>query len=87
MICWPFFAEQQTNCRYCCTEWGVGMEIDSDVKRDEVAKLVRELMEGEKGKEMKKKTMEWKHTAEAATTGPNGSSYLNLEKMFEHVLL
>ncbi|CBI19176.3 unnamed protein product, partial [Vitis vinifera] len=84
MICWPFFAEQQTNCRYCCTEWGVGMEIDSDVKRDEVAKLVRELMEGEKGKEMKKKTMEWKHTAEAATTGPDGSSYLNLEKMFEH---
>ncbi|KAJ9673863.1 hypothetical protein PVL29_023425 [Vitis rotundifolia] len=87
MICWPFFAEQQTNCRYCCTEWGVGMEIDSDVKRDEVAKLVRELMVGEKGKVMKKKAMEWKHTAEVATTGPNGSSYLNLEKIFEQVLL
>ncbi|RVW65443.1 7-deoxyloganetin glucosyltransferase [Vitis vinifera] len=87
MICWPFFAEQQTNCRYCCTEWGVGMEIDSDVKRDEVAKLVRELMVGEKGKVMKKKTMEWKHRAEVATTGPDGSSYLNLEKIFEQVLL
>ncbi|GAV92391.1 UDPGT domain-containing protein, partial [Cephalotus follicularis] len=34
MICWPFFADQQTNCRYCCTEWGIGMEINSDVKRD-----------------------------------------------------
>ncbi|KAJ9673860.1 hypothetical protein PVL29_023422 [Vitis rotundifolia] len=87
MICWPFFAEQQTNCHYYCTEWGVGMEIDSYLKRDEVAKLVRKLMEGEKGKEMKKKTMEWKLTAEAATTGPNGSSHLNLEKMFEQVLL
>ena len=87
MISWPFFAEQQTNCRYCCTEWGVGMEIDSDVKRDEVEKLVRELMEGEKGKQMKQKAVEWKNTAEAATTGPHGSSFLNLEKIFEHVHL
>ncbi|KAL5675829.1 hypothetical protein ACJX0J_011960, partial [Zea mays] len=22
MLCWPFFAEQQTNCRYTCAEWG-----------------------------------------------------------------
>jgi hypothetical protein len=27
MLSWPFFAEQQTNCRYKRTEWGVGMEI------------------------------------------------------------
>ncbi|KAH0878236.1 hypothetical protein HID58_065630, partial [Brassica napus] len=27
MICWPFFAEQPTNCKFCCDEWGVGMEI------------------------------------------------------------
>ncbi|CBI19179.3 unnamed protein product, partial [Vitis vinifera] len=45
------------------------------------------LMVGEKGKVMKKKTMEWKHRAEVATTGPDGSSYLNLEKIFEQVLL
>ncbi|KAG5250993.1 UDP-glucuronosyltransferase family protein [Salix suchowensis] len=55
MICWPFFAEQQTNCRYCCTEWGVGMEINSVVERGEVESLVRELMGGEKGREMKGK--------------------------------
>ncbi|CAK9309185.1 unnamed protein product [Citrullus colocynthis] len=48
-ISWPFFAERQTNCRYCCTEWEIGMEIDSNVKRNEVEKLVRELMDGEKG--------------------------------------
>ncbi|GAV63597.1 LOW QUALITY PROTEIN: UDPGT domain-containing protein, partial [Cephalotus follicularis] len=39
MISWPFFAEQQTNCRYCCTEWGIGMEINNDVRRDEVERL------------------------------------------------
>ncbi|XP_043705551.1 7-deoxyloganetin glucosyltransferase-like [Telopea speciosissima] len=50
MISWPFFAEQQTNCLYACTKWGIGMEIDSDVKREEVEGLVRELMGGEKRK-------------------------------------
>ncbi|MED6194943.1 hypothetical protein PIB30_033356 [Stylosanthes scabra] len=28
MICWPFFAEQQTNCRFCNKEWGNGLEIE-----------------------------------------------------------
>ncbi|KAJ9673870.1 hypothetical protein PVL29_023429 [Vitis rotundifolia] len=87
MICWPFFAEQQTNCRYCCTEWGIGMEIDSDVKRDEIERLVKELMEGEKGKELKKKALEWKSLAEEATRGPNGSSFSNLDKMITQALL
>ncbi|EEF32259.1 UDP-glucuronosyltransferase, putative [Ricinus communis] len=86
MLCWPFFADQPTNCRYSCNEWGVGMEIDNNVKRDEVEKLVRELMEGEKGKEMRNNAMEWKKLAEEATA-PNGSSSMNLEKFMNEVLL
>jgi hypothetical protein len=86
IISWPFFAEQQTNCRYSCIEWGIGMEIDNDVKRDDVEKLVRELMEGDKGKEMKRKLMEWKTMAEEAVK-PGGSSYLNLDKLIADVLL
>ncbi|KAJ8754806.1 hypothetical protein K2173_012730 [Erythroxylum novogranatense] len=80
MVCWPFFAEQQTNCRFACTEWGIGMEIDNNVKRDEVAELVRELMDGEKGKEMKKKAVEWKAKAEGATT-LGGSSHHNFNQL------
>ncbi|KDP41397.1 hypothetical protein JCGZ_15804 [Jatropha curcas] len=87
MICWPFFAEQQTNCRYSCVEWGIGMEINSDVKGDEVEILVRELMEGVKGKEMKKKAMEWKKMAEEAITCPKGSSFQNLDKFINLLLL
>jgi UDP:flavonoid glycosyltransferase YjiC (YdhE family) len=86
IISWPFFAEQQTNCRYSCIEWGIGMEIDNDVKRDDVEKLVRELMEGDKGKEMKRKVMEWKTMAEEAVK-PGGSSYLNLDKLIADILL
>ncbi|XP_030459067.1 7-deoxyloganetin glucosyltransferase-like [Syzygium oleosum] len=86
VLCWPFFAEQQTNCFYSKNEWGIGMEIDNDVKRDEVEKLVRELMDGEKGRVMKKKAMDWKRKAEEATE-PGGSSYENLETLMSRVLL
>ncbi|KAL4614837.1 hypothetical protein ACB092_07G081600 [Castanea dentata] len=86
MISWPFFAEQLTNCRYCCVEWGIGMEIDNNVQRDEVEKLVRELMDGEKGIELKKKAMEWKIKAEDATKA-SGSSYHNMDKLISEVLL
>ncbi|KAH7848521.1 hypothetical protein Vadar_003916 [Vaccinium darrowii] len=87
MVIWPFFAEQQTNCWCCCAKWGVGMEIDNDVKRDGVELLVTKLMDGEKGKEMKKRAMEWKKLAEDATETPSGSSVLNLDKLVNQVLL
>ncbi|PQP93400.1 7-deoxyloganetin glucosyltransferase-like [Prunus yedoensis var. nudiflora] len=80
MLCWPFFADQQTNCHYTCKEWGIGMEINNDVKRDDVEKLVRELMEGEKGKKIKNKAMEWKTLAEEATS-LHGSSSTNLDHL------
>ncbi|CAI9770068.1 unnamed protein product [Fraxinus pennsylvanica] len=72
MICWPFFVEQQTNCRYAFTKWEIGLEIGGDVTREKVAKLVKILMEGEKGKEMGKKALEWKEKARLAVK-PGGS--------------
>jgi hypothetical protein len=88
MISWPFFAEQQTNCWYSCNEWGIGIEIDGGVKRGEIASLVRELMVGEKEKELKKKkAVEWKKLAKEATSKPSGSSYVNVDKMINEVLL
>ncbi|XP_072979776.1 7-deoxyloganetin glucosyltransferase-like [Typha angustifolia] len=86
MIGWPFFAEQQTNCKFICDEWGVGMEIDNNVKRDVVEGLLRELMGGEKGKEMKRKATEWKERAVRATQH-GGSSFLNLKRLVNEILL
>ncbi|PWA47002.1 7-deoxyloganetin glucosyltransferase [Artemisia annua] len=86
VICWPFFAEQQTNCRYSCVEWEIGMEINTDVKRDEVESQVRELMDGVKGKMMKNKALEWKKKAEEAVA-VGGSSYRNIDKLINDVLL
>lgn len=49
-LCLPFFAEQQNNSWCSCSKWDIGMEIKGDVKRDQVGKLFREVMEGERGK-------------------------------------
>ena len=86
MLCCPFIADQQTNCKYTCNDWGIGMEINNDVKREEVEKNVRELMEGDKGKKMKKKALEWKKLAKDATD-PLGSSSINLNNLVSEVLL
>ncbi|GAU37808.1 hypothetical protein TSUD_276250 [Trifolium subterraneum] len=86
MLCWPFFADQPTNCRYICNEWEIGMEINTNVKREEVAKLINELMVGEKGKKMRQKVMELKKKAEE-NTSPGGCSYMNLDKVVKEVFL
>ncbi|KAJ4964928.1 hypothetical protein NE237_016777 [Protea cynaroides] len=62
--------------KYLC--WYI--EIYNNVKVDEIERLVRELMEGDKGKEMKTKAMMWKKKAEEATTSV-GSSSLNFDNM------
>ncbi|PIA50743.1 hypothetical protein AQUCO_01200168v1 [Aquilegia coerulea] len=85
VICWPFFADQQTNS-YCARNiWEIGMEINPDVKREEVSSLVIEMMKGEKGKQMRMKAQEWKHKAEIATD-VGGSSYVNFDRLIKEVL-
>ncbi|CAN6241545.1 unnamed protein product [Urochloa humidicola] len=86
MLCWPFFSEQQTNCRYKCMEWGVAMEIGHDVRREAVAEKIREAMCGEKGKEIRRRAGEWRAVAVRATR-PGGRSYASLEKLVNDVLL
>ncbi|MCL7031312.1 hypothetical protein MKW94_018449 [Papaver nudicaule] len=85
LICWPYFADQQTNCRYSCNHWEVGMEIDSNAQRDEVERIVRELMDGEKGKKMKKRALDWRKKAEEATS-PGGSSFVTINKIVSEIL-
>ncbi|KAL6136151.1 hypothetical protein ACLB2K_061452 [Fragaria x ananassa] len=85
VICWPFFSEQQTNCRFACTEWGIGMEVNNDVKRDEIEELVKEMLVGEKGRKMRQKAKEWKKKAMEATD-IGGASYNNFDRLIEQCL-
>ncbi|XP_020588435.1 UDP-glycosyltransferase 85A2-like [Phalaenopsis equestris] len=86
MICWPFFSEQLTNCRYACDEWGVGIELGGEVKREVVEGVIREMMGGERGREMKRRAEEWKEKAIRATE-PGGRSAVNLDKVVDEILV
>lgn len=85
MLCWPFFAEQQTNCHYICEEWGMGVEVDHEVERGKIERVVKDVMEGEKGKEMKDKALEWKRKANKAI-GVGGSSYEDFARFIKEIL-
>ncbi|KAF3445112.1 hypothetical protein FNV43_RR14805 [Rhamnella rubrinervis] len=85
MLYWSFFTDQSTNCPYTCKEWGIGMEINKDVKINEVEKLVRELMEADNGKETKMNVIEWKGMAQDATSA-NGSSTKGLDNLASYLL-
>nr|GEV07513.1 UDP-glycosyltransferase 85C2-like [Tanacetum cinerariifolium] len=84
MICWPYLWDQVTNCRYICKEWEVGLEMGKDVEREEVKRLVQELM-GEGGHKMRSKVKEWMEKAHIATD-PDGSSSLNVNKLFKEFI-
>ncbi|CAL5008192.1 unnamed protein product [Urochloa decumbens] len=75
MVCWPVFADQFTICKYACEVWGVGIRLDEEVRREQVAGHVGEAMESE---ELRKSAARWKAEAEAAACPPGGSSYKNL---------
>ncbi|CAM0913933.1 unnamed protein product [Alopecurus aequalis] len=86
MLCWPFFAEQQTNCRYKCTEWGIGMEIANNLTRAEVEAMIREAMEGEKGRDMRRRVTDLRDSA-VASAWRHGRSMDNVDRLIKDVLL
>ena len=61
------------------------METESNIRRDMLERLVRELIGGDQGKKMKNKSIEWKKLAEKAA-GPDGSSSVNLGKLVNKFL-
>ncbi|XP_074287461.1 7-deoxyloganetin glucosyltransferase-like [Silene latifolia] len=89
VICWPFFADQSTNCAYAFEEWGIGMEIgdeDGDVKRTRVEIVVREMMEGEIGEKIRVRALELKNMARIATRF-GGSSCNSFEELVKWLTL
>ncbi|CAL5010402.1 unnamed protein product [Urochloa decumbens] len=74
MVCWPVFADQFTICKYACEVWGVGIRLDEEVRREQVAEHVGEAMESG---DIRRCAARWKAEAEAASCR-GGSSCENL---------
>jgi len=78
MIAWPIFSEQRMNAIFLVEEKQVAIEPKKGpnglVSKEEVERVVRELMEGESGVETKKRMKELMQTAHNAIS-KGGSSY------------
>ncbi|XP_059447552.1 mogroside IE synthase-like [Corylus avellana] len=82
MVAMPQWTDQPTNAKFIADVWKVGIRVKLNEKgiatREEIEMCIREVMEGERGKEMKKNSLRWKELAiEAVDKG--GSSDKNIE--------
>lgn len=84
MIAWPLYAEQRMNTVMLADGLGIALRPvareDGVVERGEVEAVVRELMEGERGKAARHKAKELQAAAINALS-PEGSSQLALTKL------
>ena len=86
MIAWPLYAEQKMNATMLAEE-GAGVAIrpvigagEKVVGRKEIERVVRVVMEGEEGKEMRRRAGELQRSARA-TLKPGGPSFETLSQV------
>ncbi|XP_065003118.1 hydroquinone glucosyltransferase-like [Musa acuminata AAA Group] len=90
MIAWPLYAEQRTNAVMMADGLGVALrpktaaDGSGPVRREEVAEVARELMEGEAGKKAREKAGELKQAAAQAVAGRDGSSCKALAEVVQY---
>jgi pathogen-inducible salicylic acid glucosyltransferase len=64
MVTMPGWSDQQTNSKIVEDAWKVGVRAKVDehgiMKREEIAICIKEVMEGDRGKEMKMNSKKWK---------------------------
>ncbi|KAL4577191.1 hypothetical protein LXL04_013295 [Taraxacum kok-saghyz] len=91
ILAWPMMAEQPLNARMVVEEIKIGLRVetcDGTVKglvtSEELKKTVKELMEGEKGKEVRKKVKEVGDAAKEAMAEV-GSSWRGLNELIDEL--
>ncbi|MED6193099.1 hypothetical protein PIB30_015752 [Stylosanthes scabra] len=89
MICMPFFTDQKVNARYVSSVWKIGVQFEGEVKREEVVKMIRGLIDGnnnnKEGLEIRERALDLKEKARVSWNH-GGSSYTNLDALVNYVL-
>ncbi|KAL9384572.1 hypothetical protein Peur_021582 [Populus x canadensis] len=70
MVAMPQRTDQSTNAKYITDVWNMGVKAAVDEKeiarRETIESCIREILEGEKGKEIKRNASKWKELAKEA---------------------
>ncbi|KAK3001196.1 hypothetical protein RJ639_021818 [Escallonia herrerae] len=56
LICMPYFGDQNVNARYLCHVWKIGLELEHELERVQIEKVVKRLMTEKEGAEMRRRT-------------------------------
>ncbi|XP_034228297.1 UDP-glycosyltransferase 74E2-like [Prunus dulcis] len=83
MVAVPQWADQSTNAKFIMDVWKIGLKAQADekgiVRGEEIANCVREILDGERGKEIRKNASNWKALAKSAVD-EGGSSDKNIDE-------
>ena len=86
VVAMPQWTDQPTNAKFLEDIWRVGLRTRADekgiVRRENLESRLREIMEGEKGKEIKLNAIKWKQLAREALED-GGSSDKNIDRFVE----
>ncbi|KAL7201602.1 hypothetical protein ACSBR1_033321 [Camellia fascicularis] len=75
MICSPGFGDQKVNARYVSGVWKMGLELVGDgLERGKIERVVRRLMGGEEGEEMRQRATDLKKKVESLSTSCTGKN-------------
>ncbi|KAM3750078.1 hypothetical protein ACB098_04G010600 [Castanea mollissima] len=83
MVAMPQWTDQPTNAKFIVDVWKIGVRIKLDERgiatKEEIELCIREVIEGERGKQMKMNSVRWKELAKEAVD-KGGSSDKNIEE-------
>ncbi|KAI3711825.1 hypothetical protein L1987_70373 [Smallanthus sonchifolius] len=82
MLCQPFELDQKVNSRYLSYVWKMGVEVV--VERGEIERVIRRVLVGKEGEEMKQRAMEMQEKVKVAVTH-GGSSHNSLEELVQYI--
>jgi UDP:flavonoid glycosyltransferase YjiC (YdhE family) len=85
MICRPCFGDQMGNTRHLEHVWQAGLTLEGELERGKVEATIRRLMQSEDGEEMRRRARELRNRA-AESMAPDGSTYVNVDKLVSHIL-
>ncbi|XP_057810143.1 UDP-glycosyltransferase 74F2-like [Salvia miltiorrhiza] len=89
MVVMPQWTDQTTDAKFVQDVWGVGVRVrvggDGLVRREEIEGCIREVMEGEKGKEVKRNARKWSDLAKEAMS-EGGTSDINIDTFISKLI-
>ncbi|KAJ0093006.1 hypothetical protein Patl1_26893 [Pistacia atlantica] len=89
MVAMPQWTDQTTNAKYVEDVWQVGVRVRVNEKgivtREEIEICIKEVMEGERSKNIRRNSEKWKESAKEAVND-GGSSDENLEEFVTQLL-